>query len=37
MQINPKIEKSWYNELKNEFEKQYFKNIKLKLIEDINA
>jgi uracil DNA glycosylase len=35
MEINPKIEKSWLNVLKEEFEKDYFKNIKEKIILDI--
>ncbi len=35
MEINPKIEKSWLDVLKEEFEKDYFKNIKEKIILDI--
>lgn len=37
MQINPKIENSWFEVLKWEFEKDYFKEIKQKLIDDANA
>ena len=37
MEIKPKIEESWFNELKDEFEKDYFKNIKQRIIDDKNA
>lgn len=35
MEINPKIESSWLNVLEEEFSKDYFKNIKEKIIADI--
>lgn len=37
MKISPKIEESWLEVVKDEFEKQYFKNIKQKIIDDIKS
>ena len=37
MEITPKIEASWLNELKDEFKKDYFKEIKKNIINDIEA
>lgn len=36
MNKNPNIDESWYNVLKNEFEKPYYKNINQKIEADIN-
>jgi len=37
MEITPKIEASWLGVLKSEFEKDYFKEIKQKIIDDTNS
>lgn len=37
MNKNPNIDESWYNVLKNEFEKPYYKNINQKIEADINS
>lgn len=37
MEINPKIEQTWLYVLKEEFKKDYFKNIKQTLIKDITS
>lgn len=37
MEITPKIEASWLEVLKEEFEKDYFKEIKQKIIDDTNS
>ena len=36
MEVNPKIDASWLNELKDEFKKDYFKSLKTSLINEIN-
>lgn len=37
MEINPRIEESWLRELENEFKQPYFKNIKLKITDDVKS
>lgn len=37
MEINPKLEESWLEVLKEEFWKDYFKNIKEKIVDDIDS
>ena len=36
MEVNPKLNASWLNELKDEFKKDYFKSLKITLMDEIN-